>query len=85
MKLFDRTDINLVAAFLPCFSFIRSTHAESMAVQNLGENQIIALRYLGGLTIEEAAKFLKLSHATLEREWTAAKAWLYRGRSPQET
>jgi hypothetical protein len=39
----------------------------------------------GGLTIEEAAKFLKLSHGTLEREWTAAKAWLYRELSQKET
>jgi hypothetical protein len=85
LRLFDRTDVNLVAAFLPCFSFIRSTHAGSLAVQNLGKNQIVELRYLGGLTIEEAAKFLRLSHGTLEREWTAAKAWLYRELSPQET
>ena len=38
---------------------------------------IVELRYFGGLTIEEAAEVLKISPATLKREWTIARAWLY--------
>lgn len=37
---------------------------------------IVELRYFGGLTIDEAAEVLKVSPATVVREWTVAMAWL---------
>jgi DNA-directed RNA polymerase specialized sigma24 family protein len=40
--------------------------------------RIVELRYIGGLSIEETAEALEISTATVEREWRAAKAWLYR-------
>ena len=40
--------------------------------------QIIELRSLAGLTIEETAETLAVSHATIEREWTFARTWLKR-------
>ncbi|HKQ80028.1 MAG TPA: sigma-70 family RNA polymerase sigma factor [Blastocatellia bacterium] len=40
--------------------------------------QIVELRYFGGLSIEEAAEVLGVSSPTVQREWRAAKAWLYR-------
>lgn len=39
--------------------------------------QIVELRYFAGLTIEETAEVLKISPATVKREWTIAKAWLF--------
>ncbi len=39
--------------------------------------KIVELRYFGGLTIEETAEVLKTSPATVKREWTMARAWLY--------
>ena len=39
--------------------------------------RIVVLRFFGGLTIEETAKVMKTSHATVEREWSIAKAFLY--------
>jgi RNA polymerase sigma factor (TIGR02999 family) len=42
------------------------------------QSRIIELRYFGGLTIEEAAEAMSLSPATIKREWTTARAWLYR-------
>jgi RNA polymerase sigma-70 factor, ECF subfamily len=41
------------------------------------QSKIIELRYFGGLTIEETAEVLKISPATVKREWTMARAWLY--------
>ena len=38
---------------------------------------VVELRYFGGLSIEEAARVLGLSPATVSREWTAARTWLY--------
>lgn len=42
------------------------------------KSRIIELRFFGGFTIEETADFLEISHATVEREWKAARAWLRR-------
>jgi len=36
------------------------------------------LRFFGGLTIRETAEVMKTSHATVEREWRTAKAFLKR-------
>ena len=38
--------------------------------------RIIELRFFGGLTIEETAEAMGLSHATVERDWAFARAWL---------
>jgi RNA polymerase sigma factor (TIGR02999 family) len=40
--------------------------------------RVVELRYFGGLTVEEVAEVLKLSPATIKREWSMAKAWLHR-------
>ena len=41
------------------------------------QSQVVELRFSGGLTIEEAAEVLRVSPATVKREWTLAKAWLH--------
>ena len=41
------------------------------------QSQIVELRFFGGLTIPETASAMGISHATVEREWSAARAWLY--------
>lgn len=56
-----------------------------LAAQDPRKSQIVELRYFGGLTVEETAQFLKLSQRTVEREWTMAKAWLYRALRGEET
>jgi RNA polymerase sigma-70 factor, ECF subfamily len=42
------------------------------------QSRIVELRFFGGLTIEETAEVLEISHATVERDWTLARAWLRR-------
>lgn len=39
--------------------------------------RIVELRFFAGLTIEETAEVLKVSPATIKREWSVARAWLY--------
>ena len=39
--------------------------------------RIVELRFFGGLTIDETAAVLGVSPATVKRDWTWAKAWLY--------
>jgi RNA polymerase sigma factor (TIGR02999 family) len=58
---------------------------EKLAAQDARKSQIVELRYFGGLTVEETAEFLKMSRRTVEREWTAAKAWLYRELTEEQT
>lgn len=39
--------------------------------------ELVKLRYFAGLNIEQAADVLGISPATVKRQWTYAKAWLY--------
>ena len=41
------------------------------------QSRIVEMKFFGGLTIEETAEVLGLSPATIKREWSTAKAWLY--------
>ena len=41
------------------------------------QSRIIELRYFAGLEINETAEVLGISPATVKREWTSARAWLY--------
>jgi RNA polymerase sigma factor (TIGR02999 family) len=43
--------------------------------------RIVELRYFGGLTVEETAEAITLSVATVKREWTLARAFLFRSLS----
>jgi RNA polymerase sigma factor (TIGR02999 family) len=40
--------------------------------------QIVEMRFFGGLSVEETAEVLKVSPATVRRDWSIAKLWLYR-------
>lgn len=46
-------------------------------------SRIVELRFFGGLTIEETAEVMGISHATVERGWNFARAWLRREMSKQ--
>ena len=50
----------------------------SLEQQDAGKAQIVKLRYFAGLSVEETAKTLKISTATVKRHWAFAKAWLRR-------
>jgi RNA polymerase sigma factor (TIGR02999 family) len=41
------------------------------------QEQIVEMRFFGGLTVKETAEVLGVSTRTIEREWTIARAWLY--------
>jgi RNA polymerase sigma factor (sigma-70 family) len=47
--------------------------------------KIVTLRYFAGLSVEETAKALDLSPATIKNEWAFARAWLYRQLGPPDT
>jgi RNA polymerase sigma factor (TIGR02999 family) len=41
------------------------------------KSRIVELKFFGGLTTDEIAEVLQLSPATVERDWSFARAWLY--------
>jgi len=47
-----------------------------LAQQDPTKAELVKLRYFAGLTIEQAAKALDISHATAERYWDYARSWL---------
>ena len=44
--------------------------------------RVVELKFFAGLTIDETAAALEVSAATVERDWAAAKAWLYDRMTP---
>jgi RNA polymerase sigma factor (TIGR02999 family) len=42
------------------------------------KSQVAELRFFGGLSLEDIARAHGVSRATVERDWRAARAWLYR-------
>ena len=49
-----------------------------LALEDARAAQLVELRYFSGMTQEEAAVALSVSVATVARDWTFARAWLFR-------
>ena len=54
---------------------------DQLAELDARKSQIVELKFFGGLTMDEIAATVGVSRATAEREWTFARAWLYRALS----
>jgi RNA polymerase sigma factor (TIGR02999 family) len=51
---------------------------EELATIDPQQSRIVELKFFGGLSIEETAEVLGVGHATVERDWKMARAWLRR-------
>lgn len=51
---------------------------DELAQMDPQQSRIVELKFFGGLSIEETAEVLGISHATVERDWKLARAWLRR-------
>ncbi len=51
---------------------------DELAEMDPQQSRIVELKFFGGLSIEETAEVLGISHATVERDWKLARAWLRR-------
>jgi RNA polymerase sigma factor (TIGR02999 family) len=49
-----------------------------LAAQDARQARLVELRVFGGLSFEDAAEVIGVSTATAHREWTIARAWLFR-------
>lgn len=66
-QLAKQRDVNLLAL---------DEALERLNALDTQKARIVELRYFGGLTIEETAEVLKISPATVKRDWSMARAWL---------
>jgi RNA polymerase sigma-70 factor (ECF subfamily) len=51
---------------------------EKLHILDPRQEEIVEMRFFGGLSVAETAEVLGISVRTVEREWTVARAWLYR-------
>lgn len=51
---------------------------DELAKMDPQQCRIVELKFFGGLSIEETAEVLGIGHATVERDWKLARAWLRR-------
>jgi RNA polymerase sigma-70 factor (ECF subfamily) len=49
---------------------------EELELEDRRQAQIVELRFFAGLTVDEIASTLKISRATVKRDWATAKLWL---------
>jgi RNA polymerase sigma-70 factor (ECF subfamily) len=49
---------------------------EELEIKDPRQAKVVELRFFGGLTVDEIADTLKISRATVKRDWATAKLWL---------
>jgi RNA polymerase sigma factor (TIGR02999 family) len=75
------TDIAMPAADVDVLALDEAL--ERLSAIDAQQAKVVELRYFAGMTIEETAAALDVSTGTVKREWSVAKAWLYRELRPQ--
>jgi len=51
---------------------------QKLAALDERQARIVELRFFTGLSVEETAEVMQVSTATVKREWSSARAWLFR-------
>jgi RNA polymerase sigma-70 factor, ECF subfamily len=51
---------------------------KQLAILDERKNQVVEMKFFGGLTTEEIAEVLKISPETVKRDWSFSKTWLSR-------
>lgn len=50
----------------------------SLAEIDPRQSHVVELRFFAGLSLEETSEVMGIGTATVQRDWTAARAWLHR-------
>ena len=69
MALAQQTDVDLI---------VLDKALLQLSELDAQQGRIVELRFFGGLTIEDTSDVLGISPATVKRDWTTARAWLFR-------
>ena len=51
---------------------------KALAKVDARQSRIVELRFFAGLSLQEISQVMEISPATVQRDWTAARAWLHR-------
>jgi RNA polymerase sigma factor (TIGR02999 family) len=51
---------------------------DALAATDARKARVVEMKFFAGMTSEETAEALQVSDATVERDWTMARAWLIR-------
>ena|SRR2546422_524370 len=51
---------------------------DRLAIRFPRQARVVECRFFGGLSVEETAEALELAPRTVKRDWSLARAWLYR-------
>ena len=51
---------------------------KSLALMDEQQSRVVELKFFGGLSVEDTADVLGVSASTVKRDWTTARAWLFR-------
>lgn len=76
----DRVSLSLVdlSSGAPDVDLIALEEAlDKLAANDARKARVVELKFFGGLTADEIAEVMEISRATVEREWSFARAWLY--------
>jgi RNA polymerase sigma factor (TIGR02999 family) len=58
---------------------------KALAALDPRKEQVVELRFFGGLSVEETAHVLRVSNETVMRDWRLAKTWLWRELSQENS
>ena len=51
---------------------------KSLALMDEQQSRVVELKFFGGLSVDDTADVLGVSASTVKRDWTTARAWLFR-------
>jgi RNA polymerase sigma factor (TIGR02999 family) len=74
----DIDELQLAADFKDDELLAVNDALERFATLDKERSELVKLRYFVGMTLEEAAEVLGISHTMAKRHWTYARAWLAR-------
>jgi RNA polymerase sigma factor (TIGR02999 family) len=71
-----RTDVDIVAL---------DDALQALSRIDARQSRVVELRFFAGLSLDEISQAMDIAPATVRRDWTTARAWLYRelSRSPE--
>ena len=71
-------DVQLAIETQPDVLLAMNDALEQLALDDPEKAELVKLRFFVGMTIPEAAQALEISEMTAKRQWSFARAWLYK-------
>jgi len=68
----------MVGAARPTDLVVLDDAMNGLAQMDERKARVVEMRFFGGLSVDETAEVLQVSPVTVMRDWSTAKAWLYR-------